>query len=305
MKKYCFIFALIVYMFCVFSECGYAYWVWSPKTKKWINPVYRTFDNPQEQLDWAKGYYEDGEYRKAIFEFKKVLARFPKTEYAPEAKYHIALCEEKLGKFWRAFKTYESIIKFYPLNERLDAIVERQYLIGEKYFSKKKYELAKRIFEKVINNSPYSKVSDVAQYKLGICYLRMRDYNNARDEFQKIHDDYSFSPYLDQAVYEIAFCSFKVSSLVKDYDVRLIDKAADDLQYFLRRFPTNKYVPQAESLLNKLVHLRAKKIYEAGQFYEKQKKIYAAVRYYEEVLYSYEATPWGQRAREKLKKLRK
>ena len=304
MKKSTKITLVLMAVFLLMSRNCFAYWVWSPETGKWINPVYRTFDDPKEQFDWAKGYFDEKDYKKATFEFKKVLKKFPKSKFAPEAKYYIAFCQEKMKKHYPAFTTYQSVIELYPLNERLDEIVERQYLIGEIYFKKKNYELAKRIFEKVLQNAPYSKVSDVVQYKIGLCLLRMRRFSDAHDEFENIPENYSFSPYLDDASFNAALCSFKISSIVHDYDLGLIDKAVDDLEYFLRRFQTSQYVPKAESLLNKLYYKKAEKLFKVAQFYEKRKKKFAALKYYEEVMYSYEKTYWAQRATKKLKKLR-
>jgi len=291
---------------CLFFLCrhGYAYWVWSPQTNKWVNPVYRTFDTPEEQFNWAKKYFDDGDYRKAISEFKKVLKKFKESAFAPEAKYYLGLCYEKLGKLYPAFETYQSVIDIYPLNDRLEEIVERQYIIGEKFFTKRKYDLAKDIFAKVLENAPYSKVSDVAQYKVALCYLKMRDYVNARDELSSLMENYGYSPYLDDASFHIGFCSFKISSSVKDYDEELVDKAIDDLEYFLRRFQTSDYVPKAQSLLDKLKHRKAERLFVVAQFYEKQRKTYAAIKYYEEVVFSYEKTDWAKQARARLKRLR-
>ncbi len=294
---------LIVLLISINQNC-FAYWVWSPKTGKWINPVYRTFDTAEEQFNWAKNYFDEEDYRKAIFEFKKVLKKFRESKFAPEAKYFIGFSYEKLGKLRPAFKTYEEVIEAYPLNDRLDEIVERQYLIAELYFKRKKYQLAKEIFDAVLLNAPYSKVSDVAQYKSGLCLFKMRQFNSAWDEFEKIPENYSFSPYLDDARFRMALCSFKMSSLVEDYDEGLIDNAIGDLVYFLRKFETSEYVPEVKSLLNKLEHSKAERLFRIAYFYEKQKRTFAARKYYEELMYTYEKTAWAKKAKPRLERLK-
>ena len=50
-----------------------AYWVWTPKTGKWINPKYAVKDTPKQQMEWAMGFYEAGEYKRAISEFQKLI----------------------------------------------------------------------------------------------------------------------------------------------------------------------------------------------------------------------------------------
>jgi len=295
--------SLFVFSALAWSPC-YGFWIWSPKTGKWINPAYHSFDTPKEQFEWAKGFFDDNEYRRAMSEFKKVLKKFPNSSYAAEAQFYIGICYEKLNSYYNAFLNYQKVVDTYPLNEHLEEIVEKQYLIGEKFFNLRKYERAKQIFSKALNNAPYSKVSDVIQYNIGLCCLRMHQYAEARDEFEALVENYSFSPYVDDATYQIGFCSFKISSLVKDYDMDLIDKAVSDLGYFLRRFKTSVYVNQAESLLNKLKNRKAERFFNTAYFYEKQRKDVAAIRYYEELVYNYEKTSWAKKAAPRLKRLR-
>ena len=299
-----FILIILIFFLLICQKDLYAYWVWSPKTNQWINPVYKVFDTPEEQFNWAMGYFDEQDYKKAISEFKKLVNKFPKAEYAAEATYYIAASYEKLKNYYKAFKTYQSVIVTYPLTGRMEEIAERQYLIAEILFNKKKFEQAAEIFSKTLANAPYSKVSDVAQYKAGLCYLKLRSFSEARDEFAKVIENYGFSPYVDDADFQSGFCSFKISSVIKDYDEELLTKAIEDLDYFLRKYPTSEYVPEAESLLNKLNHEKAKKLFSTARFYEKQNKDFAALKYYETLLYTYEKDELAQKARVKVEKLR-
>ena len=301
MKKI--ILLILLFVFTCVADCN-AFWVWSSKTGKWVNPAYRIFETSQQQFDWAKQYFDDGEYKRAYSEFRKLVKKFPKSELAPDAKYFMGLSQERRRQHYKAFLTYQAVIETYPLNDRLEEIVERQYLIGEVFFKRRKYDRAKQIFEQSLSNAPYSKVADVVQYKVGLCSLRMREFVYARDDFDKVVENHAFSPYLDDASYYAALCSFKLSSLIKDYDTEHIDRAYDDLEIFLKRFPTSDYVKKAESLLNKLLNKKAEGLYIVAQFYEKQRKEYAAVKYYEQVVYNFDKTPWAKLAKPKLEKLR-
>ncbi|RKY34264.1 MAG: hypothetical protein DRP78_06810 [Candidatus Omnitrophota bacterium] len=295
---------IIISVFLITQDC-FAFWVWTPKTNKWVNPAYRTFDTPKEQFDWAKGYFDSNDLHKALSEFKKLVKKFPNTRFAAEGQYFIAECYEKLGNHYKAFLAFQLVVDSYPLSDRLEKIFENQYLIGEIYFKKKKYDLAQEIFEKVLINSPYAKMSDIVQYKIGLCLLNTRQFSAAKDEFKKMQENYSFSLYLDDACYQIGFCAYKISALFKNYDQGLIDLAIGDLKYFLRNFQTSEYVQRAEALVFELEDKKAEKIFRIAQFYEKQKKTYAALRYYQDLVYMYEGTVWAQKADLKLVKLRK
>ncbi|MFH1061578.1 MAG: outer membrane protein assembly factor BamD [Candidatus Omnitrophota bacterium] len=305
MKNYKTIIGLVLLSLALLAQSCYAYWIWSPETKKWVNPNYQVFDTPQEQLDWAMSYFDDADYSKALSEFKKIVKKFPKSELAPEAKFYLAMCLEKLNSWYPAFEAYQKVIEIYPLNKRLEQIVEQQYLIGEKFFNKKNYNRAKEIFQKVLANAPYSSVSDVAKYKSGLCDLKARNYLKARDEFEELVENYGTSPYVDDATYNIGLCSFKLSSLVKDYDEDMLDRAIKDIEYFTRKYQTSEYVPQAESLLNKLTNKKAEKLYAIAHFYEKQKKFSAAKKYYEDVVFTYGQSDWAKKANQRLQVLEK
>lgn len=300
MKKItCFIIAILLV---VPSYC-YGVWVWSPKTG-WVNPTYKSFETPEEQFDWAMSFYKQGNYKTAISKLRKLVKKFPKSSFAPEAEFHIGLCYEKLRNPYKAYETYQNVIEKYPLNERLDEIVERQYLAGEKFLNRRKYVIAKKIFDKVLLNAPYSKVSDIVQYNIALCDLRMKKYQEASDEFEYLIDNYSFSPYVDDATYQIGFCSYRISAAVKHYDLALADRAIYDLEYFTRRFKTSVYVPEAESLLNKLYNKKAERIFNIAYFYEKHKKNMAAIKYYEDLVYNFSKTSWAKKANPRLKNLR-
>lgn len=49
---------------------AYAYWVWTPKTGKWVNPKTAVKPTPKEQFDLAKGLYDAKSYEDAKREFK-------------------------------------------------------------------------------------------------------------------------------------------------------------------------------------------------------------------------------------------
>lgn len=301
MKNFKTIFAIVLLSLVLMSKTCYAYWIWSPETKKWVNPVYQVFDTPKEQFDWAMGYFEEKDYVKAMFEFKKVLKNFPKDELAPEAKFHIAMCLDKLNKWYPAFEAFQNVIEIYPMNKRMEQIVEQQYLLGEKFFNKKKYFKAKEIFQKVLVNAPYSSISDVAKYKIGLCELKTNNYLEARDEFEELVENYGSSPYADDATFNIGLCSFELSASIKNYDDEMIERAIKDLEYFTRKYQTSEFVPRAESLLNILIDKKAEKLYAIAHFYEKQKKIPVAKKYFEEVVFTYGQSDWAKKANQRLK----
>ncbi|MCX5699572.1 MAG: hypothetical protein NTX01_07735, partial [Candidatus Omnitrophica bacterium] len=50
-----------------------AYWIWTPKSGKWVNPKNLPKDNPKEQFGYAKSFFDNNKYEEAKREFRKLL----------------------------------------------------------------------------------------------------------------------------------------------------------------------------------------------------------------------------------------
>ena len=109
----------------------YSYWIWTPKTGKWINPKTQVKSTPKEQFDFARSLYDIKQYVEAKREFKKVLKAYPKSLEAAESQYYLGLIEEAQDSLFEAYQAYQKVIDKYPFSERIPEIIEREYKIGE------------------------------------------------------------------------------------------------------------------------------------------------------------------------------
>ena len=148
----------------VFAAACSAYWVWTPETKKFINPKYAVKDSPKEQLDWAMAFYDSKDYERAAFEFEKLAKQYEFSEYAPKAQYYVGLCYENMGKYYLAFQNYQKAIDNFPHIDNIEEIIARQSSIGDMYASKENpkvlgtdimtsYDRAIEIYQKVVDNA--------------------------------------------------------------------------------------------------------------------------------------------------------
>src|SRR5512135_1075396 len=96
-----------------------AYWIWTPKTGKWVNPKNAVKPSPKEQFESAKGLYESKGYEEAKREFKKLLKSYPKSSEAAESQYYLGLIEEAQGNLYEAFQAYQKVIDKYPFSQRI------------------------------------------------------------------------------------------------------------------------------------------------------------------------------------------
>lgn len=294
---------------------AYAFWLWTPQTGKWVNPKYAAKDTPEEQFEFAKGFYEAGEHKKAIDEFNKLIKRYPQSKSAPEAQYYIGRSWENLEEYYRAFLAYQEVIDKYPTSDRVTEIAEYQYRIGNLFYGGTKRKLigmallpafdkALEIYRKVAENAPYGEYGSLAQYKVGTVLMKMRKFQDARKEFEKFLNEYPESELADDAIYQIALCSFE-SSLDSDYDQQSTDKALEELEDLMSKHPNAEISDEAREVINKLKEKKAEKAYCIAQFYERQGSMESAEIYYNEVVDDYQETSWAAKALERLQIIKK
>lgn len=296
---------------CLLPANAAAYWVWTPESGKWVNPKYAVKDTPEEQFDFAIGFYKSKEYKRAIGEFQKLLRYYPKAELAPAAQYYIGRVYEEMEEYYHAFLAYQKTIDTYPFSEKVDEVVEREYKIGNLFLTGRKAKIlgvallpaldrAVEIFKKVTENAPYSKYAPMAQFKIGEAHKKAGNFNEAIVEFQKVVDNYPQSELVDDAKYEIAFCTYK-ASLKPHYDQTPTDVAIKQFEEFAAQEEDEELTREAEEALRDLKEKKAASIYDVAFFYERRRRYGSALIYYNEVLEKYPDTGYAVKALSRIK----
>lgn len=290
------------------SPC-YAYWIWTPQTKKFINPKTAVKATPQEQYEVAKAYYVAKSYEAAVREFKKLLKRYPKSREAAESQYYLGLIEEEKGNLYEAYLAYQQVIDKYPFSERIQEIIEREYAIGEMFVSGVKRKAlgvplpvenpAIEIFAKVVDNSTFGPLAAKAQYKLGLVLKGLARYGEAEDAFDKVIKNYPDSEWVAAAKFQLASCRAEESQ-GPDYDQGTMKEAKQQFEEFLRDHPDAVLSDQAVATVEKLQAKEAQGAFRIAGFYEKQKAWEAAAIYYNEIVRNYPDSPLAARAVERL-----
>ncbi|MBU3934094.1 MAG: outer membrane protein assembly factor BamD [Candidatus Omnitrophica bacterium] len=315
MKRNILLFSIVLLIAMSCSRATLAYWIWTPKTGKFINPKYAAKESPQKQFDWAMSFFESGDYKRAIAEFEKLLKHYPLSKLASRAQFHLAQAYEKMGEYYRAFENYQQAIDKYPYTEKVEEIIEKEYRIANLFYSGQKAKIlglallpakarAIEIFAKVVENAPYGEYAPLAQYKLGECYMEMKDYINAALAFKKIIENYPKSPLIDDAKYKIAMCAANAAT-GPEYNEEDTDKAIKEFKDFVRRYPDSQMEKEARHFISKLENQKAENHFNIASFYEKQSNPDSAIIYYEEILDKYPTSEWAAKALEKLQIIRK
>ncbi len=293
---------------------AYAYWIWTPKTRKWINPKVQAKTTPKEQFDFAKSFYDTKKYEEAKREFKKLLKHYPKSFEAAESQYYLGLIEDTQGNLYEAYQAYQNVIDKYPFSERIPQVIEREYKIGEAFMSGQKRKAmgvplpvenpSIEIFNRVVENSTYGPWAAAAQYKLGLVLKGLLRYYEAEDALNKVVSNYPDSEWAAAAKFQIAACRAAVSR-GPDYDQGSAKEAEEKFEAFVKEHPDAALSVEAEKNIEQLKEKDAESNYSIARFYEKQKEFEAAKIYYNAVINNYPNSQWSVKALEGLEILEK
>jgi len=303
---------LMAVFWSVSAGSAYPYWIWTPKSGKWVNPKTMPKPTPKEQFEYAKSFYDGKKYEDAKREINKLLKAYPKSLEASEGQYYLGLIDEAQGNLYEAFKAYQRVIDKYPFSERIQEIIEREYKIGEAFMGGEKRKAmgvalpvenpAIEIFTKVIENSTYGPKASAAQYKLGLVLKGLTRYYEAEEAFNKVISSYPDSEWTEPAKFQIASCRAAVSR-GPEYDQGAAKEAEDKFEAFVKEHPDAVLSSEAEANIDKLKDKEAEGNYNIGVFYEKQKAYPAAKIYYEDVVNKSPNSQWAKKALERLQAL--
>ncbi len=287
-----------------------AYWIWTPRTGKWVNPKYAVKDTPQEQLEWAMGFYMEKDYEAAIREFKKLIKNYPNSSQACDAQYFIGRSYEDLSSFYEAFQAYQKVITVYPYTQKVEEMIERQYRIGDLYFAGHRdrflglgvvssLDRALDIFQKVVENAPYGKYAAPGQYKIGIILRRLGRFDEAKQAFLKLEKNYPESTFAKEAKYQIGLSGYKTAPR-PDYTQEETDSSIREIEEFIEENPRSSLQEDARKILAELKDKKAASLYKIAQFYERQRHINSALLYYEDIVNNFSDTSWAVMSLERI-----
>jgi len=142
----------------------------------------------KEQLDVAEQAFAKNDFNTTLHAAHRVLRVWPLSDYAPDAEYLIGRCLETSGKDEAAFKAYQNIIEKYPRSSRYEEVLWRQYEIANRFLGGEWFRIwvyiplypsmdqTAQMFDKIVNNGPYSDVAPHAQLRSGAAREKEKNY---------------------------------------------------------------------------------------------------------------------------------
>lgn len=269
-----------------------------------------TANNPREQLEIARAFQEKKDYDNAVGAYRRLIARWPTSSAAQEARLGMADSLVGLGYLYKGFKEYQNLIEKNPNSPYFDTALERQFEIGNRFLAGDKHriwvfkifsglEKASEVFERVVKNGPYSKFGPQAQFNLGLVYEKQKDYISAVHAYEKILERYGRLPIAESAQFQIGW-AYKQEAARSEYDQNNANQAIGAFTDFLLRYPDSERAKQADEMRVELKQEQSRGLFQIAAFYEKRKNYKAAIIYYNEVIEQNPKSDWAGNAQHKI-----
>ena len=301
------IFVLALFGLVLAPSLSFAYWEWTPQTKKWINPKLAVKETPEAQYAWADEYVAKKDYSTAIRKLEQLTEVFPASPYAAKARYHIGEIYQLAGEKEKAFRSYQKVIDNYPGSDLVTTAVSKQFVIGGQFTNKRQggwFSFLRSdpadLLTRTVTAAPYAAEAEKALYDLGNYHFREGHFQEAIDTFDRLVQDYPESQYGPAAELKAGEAGFKLYRKQKNNEDLLLNTSTR-LASFLARYPDNKDKGKAQRLYGQTRELLAEKVMEVAQFYEKNKNPKAAKVYFEKVVNDYPETEAAKKAKGKIK----
>lgn len=287
-------------------------WVYeTPGGSKWQR------GRAKDQYDLAREAYDAGKFKLAIKAGRRTVARWPMSEYAPQAQFLVGQSYEARRWDEKAFKEYQKAVEKYPKITNYEEILERQYAIAQRFLGGQWFKLwgvipffpsmekTADMFAKIVRNGPYSKVGPDAQMAIGTTREKQKDYYLAVKAYEKAADTYHDDPKIAaEALYRAAQAYLKQAKTA-EYDQGAAASAISTYTDFMALFPRDARVEEAQRTIVELRTEQARGAFRVAQFYEKRRRWDGARVYYNEVVSKDPNSELAEAARRRLAALRK
>lgn len=150
----------------------------------------RTIDE-RLQMELADHFFKQGDYYRAITEYKRFLFFFPESPKVEEALWGIVQSYFKGQKWDAAISAADQMLRKFPESAR----EPRLYLLqGLCFEEKKEYARARLYFAKAKESSTDFQTTQEAQWQIAVTYLKEEKWKEAIREFKAIDPQSSLYP---------------------------------------------------------------------------------------------------------------
>ena len=272
-------------------------------------------DNPQDQLDYAKGLLAKGARKSAAKELHYLALKWPGAPEVAEAVWLRAKTLEEMGKLNQAFEEYETLVTRFSGEAPYGQALTNQWRIAETIETRRRAafllfkgftspEQAIPYYESIVKNAPSWERAPELLYRVGEIQRNGWESETAIATFNRIIALYPQSPFAEKAAYAKALCS---NALAEDHPNHEEHARAawSDITFYLTRFEKRNHTTEAMDMQAALQAKLARFAFEKAEFYDRiARRPAAALAAYEAFVRDFPVSEWTERARARITELR-
>ncbi len=260
-------------------------------------------------MDTGRRAEDNGEERKAMKAYNRVIKKYPASVFAPEALFRTAAFHEKNRKFIKAFRNLQTIVAQHPAYPRFTEVLGAQYRIADKlakgvrplYFGLipgfKQKSKGLEFYEVIVFNAPYSEYSPLALMNAATGYADDGDRDGAIDALDRMINNYPDSFLTPDAYLQLAQAQASITQ-GPAYDQASTQLALTYFQDYLILYPGEADASVASEGFNDSRTMLAESKITMGDFYFKHRSNYTAAKvFYNEAITLFPDSPTAERAR--------
>ncbi|HNQ89953.1 MAG TPA: outer membrane protein assembly factor BamD [Verrucomicrobiota bacterium] len=266
----------------------------------------------KDQYDVAQQAFDQKDFGTTKKAARRVVKRWPLSDYAPQAQYLLARCYEARRDDGRAFKEYQKLVEKYPKADNFDEVLRRQYEIADRFLAGQRFKLwglfplfrsmekTADMFMKINRNGPFSPIAPEAQMKVGAAREKQKEYGLAVKAYERAANVYHDNPKIAAEATFRAGLAYQKQAQTAEYDQSAAADAISTFTDFNVLYPDEARVAQAKQIIAELQTEQARGAYRIAQFYDKKRKWDGAKVYYNEVVSKDPDSSYAAEARKRL-----
>ena len=166
-----------------------------------LDPVVRSQISVHQYYSKMIDYYQKEDWQHLAWKCQDMIADFPTSPFAKEARYYLGVAHFNLGELEFANQAFSDYLKEELTPKFFDQVIRYKFQIAREFdegarihlFGWQKmpkwlpaYEEAIEIYDEVITTLPRDDLAAQSLYRKGVLLLRMEDYKKSIDVFQTL-----------------------------------------------------------------------------------------------------------------------
>jgi outer membrane protein assembly factor BamD len=161
------------------------------------------------------------------------------------------------------------------------------------YYNKKDYYRASTLFEQLQDNFNGTAMAEKVIYYSAYCNYGLQNYILAGYQFKSYFENFPSGTFSEEALYMSAYCQF-LESQSYYLDPTDTQKGIESIKLFVSVYPDSKYIPECNTLLDKLRAKLSYKAYRNAKLYYDIKEYKSAIVALPNVVNEFPETPYKE-----------